>query len=92
MLDTGHTGRLLYSHPLLLPDLPIDHPMANLHNSSAFARANDPVFAQECLGAHVLTVVSHHQTSFAAMEQQLASMPESELKKALSTSPTRSCQ
>ena len=57
-----------YTHPLLLHDLPIDHPMANLHNSSAFARAHDPVFAHECLEAHVLAIVSHHQTSFAAME------------------------
>jgi len=36
---------LCYTHPLLLPDLHIDHPMANLHNYSAFARANDPLFA-----------------------------------------------
>ena len=63
--------------------------MANLRNSSAFARANDPVFARECLEAHVLAVISHHQTSFAAMEQQLASMPESELKKALKQVPYR---
>ena len=77
----------LNDNTLLLHDLPIDHPMANLHNSSAFARANDPVFARECLEAHVLALVSHHQTSFAAMEQQLASMPESELKKALKHIP-----
>ena len=39
-----------YAHPLLLPDLSIDHPMANIHNFSAFTIATDPVFQRECGG------------------------------------------
>ena len=63
--------------------------MANLHNLSAYALANDPVFARKCFEAHVLAVVSHHQTYLATMEQQLSSMPHSELKKALKQVPYR---
>ena len=57
--------------------------MATIHNSSALAIATDPVFAGECVEAHLKAIVSYHQTSFAALEQQLAYTPDSELKKAL---------
>jgi len=78
-----------YTHPLLLPDLPLDHHMTNLHNSSAFAIANDPVFAHECTVEHVWSIVSYHQTSFTELEQQFAAMPDSELKTELEKVPFR---
>ena len=61
--------------------------MANLHNSSAFAIANDPVFARESTVEHIRSIVSYHQTSFAELEQQFATMPNSELKKELEKIP-----
>ena len=63
--------------------------MANLHNSSAFAIANDLVFARECTVEHVRSIVSYHQTSFAELKQQFAAMPNSELKKELEKVPFR---
>ena len=78
-----------YTHPLLLPDLPIDHHMANIYNSSALAIATDPVFARECMVDHVKAIACYHQTAFAVLEHQLASMPDSELKKAMKKVPFR---
>ena len=78
-----------YLHPLLLPDLPTDHPMATMHNLSALALATDPVFARKCNVAHVKSIVSYHQTTFAELDQQLVSVPDNELKKALEKVPFR---
>ena len=61
--------------------------MATIYKSSTFAIAQDPVFARECVEAHVKAIVSYHQTYFAELELQLASMPDSELKKALKQVP-----
>ena len=36
-----------YTHPLLIPDLPIDHPLASIHTSFACAYRLDAKFRQD---------------------------------------------
>ena len=37
-----------YSHPCLIPDLPLKHPEATIYNSQAFALKHDPAFLTLC--------------------------------------------
>ena len=42
-----------YTHPLISPDLPLNHPSAKTYNSEEYATKNDLEFAQACQVASV---------------------------------------
>ena len=64
-------GQSCYSHPLLLPDLPVDHPQAMIHNYSEFAMLSDRDFAKAWLTGLVKAISDHHDRQFETLEQQL---------------------
>ena len=51
-----------YSHPCLIPDLPITHPEATIYNSQAFALKYDPAFLALCK-ARVIADVRQYKSS-----------------------------
>ena len=51
-----------YSHPCMIPDLPLDHPEATIYNSQAFAVKRDPAFLALCK-QHVIDGVQQYKSS-----------------------------
>ena len=50
-----------YTHPLIAPDLPANHPGANSYNSQEYAIKNDPGFVQAVNVAAIETAVAYQE-------------------------------
>ena len=66
-----------YTHPLIVPDLPLNHPGANSYNSKEYAMKNDPDFVQAVNVAAIETDVAAIETDVAYQEHQLNLFEES---------------
>jgi hypothetical protein len=70
-------GGQCYSHPLILPDLPINHPAATSANSMRFALAHDNNFINECAHAVELNLERFKQNKHAELADNLRILPSS---------------
>ena len=64
-----------YTHPLIAPDLPLNHLGAISYNSKEYALKHDPEFSQACHVATVQADIDHQETHFAMLEKALVPEP-----------------
>ena len=57
-----------YTHPLIAPDLPLNHPGANSYNSIEYSMKHDQEHAQTCPVATVQAVLNYQETHFAMLK------------------------
>ena len=60
-------ARNYYTHPLIAPDLPLNHHGANCYNSKESAIKNNPIFANCCQFATVQAILDYQETHFAIL-------------------------
>ena len=58
-----------YTHPLIAPELPANHPGANSYNSKEYALKNDPDFVQAVNVAAIETAVSYQEHQLNLLEE-----------------------
>ena len=61
--------------PLILPDLPKEHPEACILNSSQLAYENDPKFQQECDEMSMKLLYDHQQKQHEDLIKALTQVP-----------------
>ena len=64
-----------YTQPLILPDLPSDHPQATIYNSSAKAKADDPLYAEDVKLALLENIYTWQQTQYETLMDNLQTVP-----------------
>ena len=69
-------GGLCFTLPLILPDLPKDHPKASLLNSSQLAYNYDPKFGKECDELAMKSLYEHQQQQHQDLVNVLTQIPE----------------
>ena len=69
-------GGLCFTLPLILPDLPKDHPEACILNSSQLAYENDPKFQQECDEMAMKFLYEHQQKQHEDLIEAIDHIPE----------------
>ena len=60
-----------YTHPLIVPDLPLNHPGANSSNSSEYAMRNDPDFVQAVNVAAIESAVAYQEHQLNLLDKSL---------------------
>ena len=64
-----------YTHPLIAPDLPLNHPGANSYNSKEYALKNDPDFVQAVNVAAIETAVAYQEHQLNLLDESF--LPDS---------------
>ncbi|GAX10430.1 hypothetical protein FisN_21Lu161 [Fistulifera solaris] len=65
-----------YTHALIPPDLPADHPLATPVTSSDKMLLHDPTFASDCERATVFQIYSWQEKEYARLRSDLDRIPE----------------
>ena len=60
-----------YTHPLIAPDLPLNHPGANSYNSKDYAMKNDPEFVQAINIADIEAAVAYQEHQLNLLDKAL---------------------
>ena len=69
-------GGLCFTLPLILPDLPKDHPEACILNSSQLAYENDPKFQEDCDQMTMKLLYEHQQKQHEDLVEAIDHIPE----------------